>query len=139
MRFKRLVTLFCAVICVMSMVISVSASARASDQIGHYLIDVMSDNGQIYVDFSVSGTGSMDRVGCESIYIYESAGSRWIEVENFDENDSGMSTRNARRYSNMITADCEIGTRYKVEVTISAEDSAGRDTRSKTFYVTGQA
>ena len=39
----------------------------------------------------------------------------------------------------MISADCEVGIRYKVKVTIFAEDSAGRDTRSQTFYVTGQA
>ena len=60
-------------------------------------------------------------------------------AESFDENDTGMSRSNTAKYSNMITADCEVGTPYRVEVTIFAEDSAGRDTRSQTFYVTGQA
>ena len=50
-----------------------------------------------------------------------------------------MSEKNARKFVNMVSADCKVGTRYKVVVTIFAEDSAGRDTRSQTFYVTGQA
>ena len=79
----------------------------------------------------------MDRIGCESIYIYDRSSGDL--VESFDENDTGMSRSNTVRYANMITADCEVGTRYRVEVTIFAENSAGRDTRSQTFYVTGQA
>lgn len=135
MRYKRVISLFCAIICMMTMV--VSASARASDQIGNYLIKAKSDDGNIYVNFSVTGTGGMDRIGCESIYIYDRSSGDL--VESFDENDTGMSRSNTVRYANMITADCEVGTSYRVEVTIFAEDSAGRDTRSQTFYVTGQA
>lgn len=135
MRYKRVISLFCAVICMMTMV--VSASARASDQIGNYLIKAKSDDGNIYVNFSVTGTGGMDRIGCESIYIYDRSSGDL--VESFDEYDTGMSRSNTAKYANMITADCEVGTSYRVEVTIFAEDSAGRDTRSQTFYVTGQA
>ena len=79
----------------------------------------------------------MDRIGCESIYIYDRSSGDL--VESFDENDTGMSRSNTAKYANMITADCKVGTSYRVEVTIFAEDSAGRDTRSQTFYVTGQA
>ena len=135
MRYKRVISLFCAVICMMTMV--VSASARASDQIGNYLIKAKSDDGNIYVNFSVTGTGGMDRIGCESIYIYDRSSGDL--VESFDEYDTGMSRSNTAKYANMITADCKVGTSYRVEVTIFAEDSAGRDTRSQTFYVTGQA
>ena len=135
MRYKRVISLFCAVICMMTMV--VSASARASDQIGNYLIKAKSDDGNIYVNFSVTGTGGMDRIDCESIYIYDRSSGDL--VESFDEYDTGMSRSNTAKYANMITADCEVGTSYRVEVTIFAEDSAGRDTRSQTFYVTGQA
>lgn len=139
MKFKKLISVLCVLVCIFSVNTSAFASTYASYQIDDYLMDVSSDSSQIYVDFSVTGTGSMEKIGCESIYIYENSGSRWVEVESFDENDSGMSRENARRYVNMITADCKAGTRYKVEVTIFAEDSAGRDTRSQTFYVTGQA
>ena len=102
MRYKRVISLFCAIICMMTMV--VSASARASDQIGNYLIKAKSDDGNIYVNFSVTGTGGMDRIGCESIYIYDRSSGDL--VESFDENDTGMSRSNTVRYANMITADC---------------------------------
>lgn len=135
MRYKRVISFFCVIVCMMTMVIS--ASARASDQIRSYLMQAKSDDGNIYVNFSVTGNGGMDRIGCESIYIYDRSSGDL--VESFDENDTGMSRSNTARYANMITADCEVGTSYRVEVTIFAENSAGRDTRSQTFYVTGQA
>lgn len=135
MRHKRIISLFCAVICMMTM--TISAFARASDQIRSYLIEAKSDNENIYINFSVTGNSRMDRIGCESIYIYDRSSGDL--VESFDENDTGMSRSNTAKYSNMITADCEVGTSYRVEVTIFAENSAGRDTRSQTFYVTGQA
>lgn len=136
MKAKKLISLFCVVACVFSMMM-LPVSARASDQIDDYLVEVKSEDGQIYINFSVSGTGTMDLIGCESIFIYDRNSVRL--VESFDENDDGMSRSNTFRYANMISADCEVGTRYKVKVTIFAEDSAGRDTRSQTFYVTGQA
>jgi hypothetical protein len=33
---------------------------------------------------------------------------------------------------------CKSGVEYRVSVTVFAENSAGRDTRSKTVYVTGK-
>lgn len=137
MKRKKLIVIFFTFICMLAMAIPSFASMRASDQIRDYLVDVKSDNGEIYIDFSVTGKGGMDRIGCESIYIYESSNGRL--VESFDENDSGMSRSNTVRYTNMITADCNAGTRYRIEVTIFAENSAGRDTRTQTLYVTGQA
>ena len=135
---KKLLLLFCAVVCLASMVIPTFAQTnRASDQISDYWIVTTSSDSEINVDFSVTGTGSMNQIGCESIYIYESNSGRL--VENFDENDSGMSKRNARKFANMVSANCNVGTRYRVVATIFAENSAGRDTRSQTFYVTGKA
>ena len=138
MKRKKLISLFCSVVCVVLMAVPVLA--RASGQITGYFMDVMSSDSQIKVDFSVNGTGVMDRIGCESVYLYESSGSRWVEVDHLDENDSGMSRSNARTYSNLVDLDCEVGVRYKVVVTVFAEDSAGqRDAREQTFYVTGAA
>ena len=137
MKFKKLTSMFCVLICIFAVTTSAFASTYASGQINDYLVSVSSDNGQIYVDFSVTGTGSMKEIGCESIYIYESSSGRL--VESLNENNAGMSTKNARRYANVGSADCEVGVRYRVVVTIFAEDSASRDTRSKTTYVTGQA
>lgn len=137
MKRKKLLVIFFTFICMFAMAIPSFASVKASNQIRDYLVDVKSDNRKIYIDFSVTGKGGMDRIGCESIYIYDRSSGDL--VKSFDENDTGMSRSNTVRYANMITADCEVGTRYRVEVTIFAENSAGRDTRSQTFYVTGQA
>ena len=134
MKHKKLLSLFCAVVCMMTMVIP--SFARASTQINDYWVDVISDDGQIYIDFSVSGTGTMEKIGCESIYIFEDSGRL---MDSFDEDDTGMSRSNTVRHANTITADCDDGVRYRVIVTIFAEDSAGRDTRKQTFYVAGQA
>ena len=135
---KKLLFLFCVIVYLVSMVIPTFAQTnRASDQISDYWVVTTSSDREINVEFSVTGTGSMNRIGCESIYIYENSSGRL--VENFDENDYGMIEKNARKFVNMVSADCKVGTRYKVVVTIFAENSAGRDTRSQTFYVTGQA
>ena len=133
MKMKRLISFFCATICMMTM--TLQAFARASDQLEDYWMEAGTSNGQIYVEFMVAGTGSMDRIGCESIKVYENANGRWDEIESRGEFDSGMSQMNARKHSNTIYIDGEIGGYYKVVVTIFAEDENGRDSREETFYV----
>mgnify|MGYP005786853477 FL=1 len=137
MRCKKMISLFCIVACMLTMVIP--AFARASDQIDDYYMKVKSSEGQIKINFSVSGPNIMNSIGCESIYIYEDNGGDWIDTKHLDEDDSGMSEGNVRRLTNTINIGCKVGVRYKVVVTIFAEDSAGRDSRQQTFYVTGAA
>ena len=78
----------------------------------------------------------MNELGCESIYVYEVGKS--IPVESWDEDDYGMTRSNGFAYSHTIYCDSEKDVEYKVVVTIFAEDDDGRDSRSKTFYVTGE-
>lgn len=80
----------------------------------------------------------MNKLGCESIKVYEKSGSRWISCETWDEDDTGMSRSNGAMYANTIYCDGDADVEYKVVVTIFAENDAGRDTRSQTFYVTGK-
>ena len=134
MTKRRFLVLFMAVIFMFTM--SVSAMARASDQIGSYDIDVAPFSAEIEVYFSVFGAGPMNKIGCESIYVYEVGDL--TPVESFDEYDAGMSRRNGFSHTNSIYFDSEKGVEYKVVVTIFAEDDDGRDSRSKTFYVTGE-
>ena len=134
MTKRRLLVLFMAVIFMFTM--SVSAMARASDQIGSYDIDVAPFSDEIEVYFSVFGAGMMNKIGCESIYVYEVGDL--TPVESFDEYDAGMSRRNGSSHTNSIYFDSEKGVDYRVVVTIFAEDDDGRDSRSKTFYVTGE-
>ena len=134
MTRKRIAALFTAVVFMFLM--SVSAAARASDQIGSYDIDVMPLSGRLEIYFHVSGAGIMSKIGCESIYVYEVGDL--TPVESFDEDDIGMSRKNGGAYANSIYCDSEKGVDYRVVVTIFAENDAGRDSRSKTFYVTGE-
>ena len=80
----------------------------------------------------------MNKIGCESIEVYEKEGADWQLVESLDEDDEGMSSTNVPRHRNDIACDGEAGVEYKVVVTIFAENDAGRDTRTKTSYVTGR-
>ena len=111
---------------------------RASDQIISYYIEVTTDPGKINVEFSVTGVGRVDKLGCESIYVYAKQDSRWRLVEAWVEDDEGMSVSNDFVHTNAIFCNGTAGVEYKVVVTIFSENSLGRDTRSETTYVTGE-
>ena len=95
-------------------------------------------SGTLNVKFSVSGTSMREKIGCESIKVYEKSGTQWTLVDSTDEDDLGMSRYNSRSQKNTIQFDGESGVEYKVSVTVFAENSEGRDTRTETFYVTGR-
>ena len=129
----------CVALCLMAMLVPASAfDTRASEQIYYHSIDASASGGQIVTRFSVMGNVPMDKLGCQSIKIYEKRGSSWISVASFDEDDAGMSRTNGTRHSNSISWSCKSSVEYRVSVTVFAEDSAGRDTRSKTVYVMGK-
>lgn len=139
MKRTKLIASLCALVCVMMMLLPTYATEmRASDQITRYSIDVTSSSGEIDIVVSVRGVGVSTKLGCESIEVYEKSGSRWVLAESFDEDDPGMSDYNAMAYLNVISCDCDPGTEYKVVVTIFAVNSAGRDSRTHTYYVTGE-
>ena len=127
-------------VCALFMVISPFAAARASSQIDIYTMDVTATrNGRIAIMFSVTGAGFMDRLGAESIYIYESESTGWEKVDSFDADDPGMTASNAAQYGNTKYLYGKPSTEYKIVVTIFAEDKNGdSDSRSKTFYVTAR-
>lgn len=114
---------------------AVSLSApRSSEYISSSFINVSREgNGQFSITFSVYGTGKMTRIGAKSIVISEKVGSRWSEVISYDQYDSGMSRTNATSYANTIYFNGDIGTEYRFEVTVFAQDSSGSDTESETF------
>lgn len=139
MKKSRIASLFCAVFCIISLAIPAFAvEMRASDQISAYDIGVTTSSGSIDVEFSVMGTGMMDKLGCQSIYVYRKDGTSWVYAGGRTESSTGMSKTNKAGHSNTISLSGTAGTQYRVEVTIFAENSAGRDTRSQTFYVTGK-
>ncbi len=130
-----------AFILVITLLISTQAFAfefRASDQIGSYSIDIATSSGKIRVTAYVFGNGSMNKIGCESIEIYDKNGSRWDSYVDLDEDDDYMSSTNIHAYAHTFEFDATKNVEYMVSVTIFAENDDGRDTRSKTEYVTGR-
>lgn len=137
MKGKRFFTLM--ITFVFALVLCVPAFARASENIQLFFIDVTPDSdGIIVIDFSVTGTKTMDAIGAESISIYRESGSHWISEEAFYRDDRGMSGENRLKYGNVIYYDGESGARYKVVVEVFAENGSSYDSRSKTVYVTAR-
>ena len=140
MKRNRFVAMIMAVICICLMIVpAVAVQTRASDQIMKYSVDVTPCGIVLTVRFSVTGTGVKSKLGCESINVYQKSGSSWKLSESWSESDTGTTKKNTTLYVNTITCGGKAGTEYKVVVTIFAEDSAGRDSRTTTTYVTGKA
>jgi len=141
MKLKRFLPIFLAMVCAVTLCIPVvAAETRASSQIAVYNMKVTPISDALSIHFSVTGVGVVDKLGCESIYIYKLEGSKWVSVPDQTklEDDTGMSMENTYGHSNSIRCSSESGVSYKVVVTIFAENSKGRDTRSETFFVTGE-
>ena len=130
-----------ALILVFVMLLSFGALAvdsKASDQISLYDIRVTPTTGYINVKASVYGNGEMDKLGCESIYVYEYRSAAWTLVGHDDESDPDMYIEDAPGYLVNKHYDTRAGREYKVVVTIFAEKDGVRDTRTKTLFVTGE-
>ncbi|MEJ8727602.1 hypothetical protein WKS99_00975 [Flintibacter sp. HCN-6482] len=137
--FRIMVTTICCLSVLYTSIFAIDFSnSRASDQIISYYIEVSTDPGRINVEFSVTGKGRVDKIGCESIYVYANQNSKWRLVEAWVEDDEGMSNSNTVGHSNVIFCNGTAGVEYKVVATIFSENSLGRDTRSETTYVTGE-
>lgn len=130
-----------ALVLVIAIVLSVPVFAvedRASDQISRHDIRVTPMDGQIVIKASIYGNGPMNKLGCESIYLYKQYGSAWISNEWLLEDDYNMYNTNSAGHAANYFFDSEPGVRYKVVITMFAENDEGRDTIEETFYVTGK-
>lgn len=137
MKKVRVIAFILVIACFMSLS-AFAIQTRASDQISSYSINITANTGSIKVKISVSGTGTMDKIGCESIEIYKKVGSRWDYVTSLDEDDTNMSNTNIHAHAQSFYFDTVKNVEYMVSVVIFAENDDGRDTRSKTEYVTGK-
>ena len=138
MKKTKLIALVLSVMSIALMIgHSFAAEVRASDQISIYAMDVYTGGSVLDIEFYIGGKGLMDKIGCESIYVYEKVNGRWSYVTERLENYAGMSVTRSGSHANMITIDCDEGVEYKVVVTLFSENSAGRDTRTEVFFVTG--
>ena len=79
MKKNKIIAFICAAICTVMLVIpAFAANTRASDQIRAYMMDTIVTEGAINIEFSMTGKHIMDKLGCESIYIYKKVGTAWV-------------------------------------------------------------
>lgn len=137
MKKVRIIALALACMVILS-VSALAVESRASDQIYRYDIVVTPMSGYINVKASVYGNGLMDKLGCQSVYVYEENGTYWDLIDSDLESASNMCTKNALGHIANKQYDTEKGKEYKVVVTIFAEKDGVRDTRTQTFSLTGK-
>lgn len=99
------------------------------------------DDGRIYVDFHVFGTGTMDVIGATKVLIqenYESGDeSGWITVGYFDsETTPSLLTTNNYLYGSTVSCPRVAGKQYRGKITVYAEkDGKGNSRVYTTAYV----
>lgn len=128
----RIVSVLMLMIYVLS--ISAQAATNASDQIFGYEAEAVAcGGGKIAIGFSIEGTGFMNSIGAEKIYIYDPDGRL---VGFFLKSDEGMTASNKVSHGATKYFYGTVGVEYKVVVTVFAEDDDGSDSRKITCYVT---
>lgn len=116
---------------------SFATDTRASEQIHMHLVYAVAEPGQIYVEASIYGNGIMDKIGCQSINIYEDDNGWWSLCYSLFEDDEDMSSEDTYGHIYANTFESEVGVDYYVLITVFAENENGRDSRTYEYYVTG--
>lgn len=124
-----------AFILVISALLSIGALAAynppdspdASAYISSYSVSIINGgSGQLKVDFDVTGTGTMAKIGATCIKIYTCSGSHIATIWNFNPGRSGMLGSNKIYHSDVETYAVTPGS-YYAKVSIYAKNSSGSD------------
>ena len=131
---------FIAIILIISVLFSISAIAAyippdspdASAYISSYSVSIINGgSGKLKVDFAVTGTGVMSRIGATCIKIYKCNGSYVGTIWHTDSGRSGMMKSNDYYHTDVETYTVTPGS-YYVVVTVYAKNSSGSDALSVT-------
>lgn len=102
-------------------------SPDASAYISSYSVSIINGgNGKLKVDFDVTATGVMTKIGATCIKIYTCSGSHIATIWNTDSGRSGMLGSNDYYHSDVETYTVTPGS-YYVVVTVYAKNSSGFD------------
>lgn len=113
-------------------------SPDASAYISSYSVSIINGgNGKLKVDFDITGTGYMTKIGASCIQIYKSNGTHVATIWHTDSGRSGMMGSNKIYHSDVETYTVTPGS-YYVKITFYAKNSSGWDaitaqTTSKTI------
>ena len=128
----------CVLLLGVYLVVPVAASMKASDIImSHSCKATAKGNGKIAVTFSITAKYPVSQIGAKSMYFFANDNGNWTFEESFDKEDTDMVRNNKGIHGGTIFYQGTSGVRYKVVVTLFAEDSDGTsDARTYTMYVT---
>ena len=113
-------------------------SPDASAYISSYSVSIINGgSGKLKVDFDITGTGTMTKIGASCIKIYKSNGTHVATIWHTDSGRSGMMGSNKMYHSDVETYTVTPGS-YYVKITFYAKNSSGWDaitaqTTSKTI------
>ena len=107
---------------------------KASDYIVSYAASTTANSSNlITVSFSVTGNGTMDKIGSTIIYLYETNGNSTSLVKTFTESThSNMTSTNKTIYTSSVTYQGTAGRSYYALVYVYAGKDGKGDTRLKT-------
>ena len=127
---KRVISVFLAVI-ILTAILAIPASARASNQIASYSIGIVPQgSGKVQVTVNVNGTHrNMTRIGFPSIALYErvNSGGSWSPVFSTGPHYNPNATAGSHTYT--FTYQGVAGRQYYSYSTFFARDADGSDTR----------
>ena len=86
----------------------------------------------VKVNFSIVGTGTMDKIGVKYVYLYEKNGNSWNLVETIDYTDpdyaSTMMDSNTGAHAGYLSYSGYANKNYYADVRFYAEKNGGSDT-----------
>lgn len=130
---KKILAILLTAILATSM-LTICAGARASDQIDSgWAVAQASSDGSILVEFQVTGTGLMSKLGANLVTLYEKKDNDWLAIETLTSSDyPELFTSNSRSYNSVVTFDGVRGRQYYAKVSVFASDENGTDYRTYT-------
>ena len=102
---------------------------------GEVMEATANDAGEITVTYHVSGKGEVRALGAEEISIWKQVGGAWIEAVRYDETNPALWKAGEENYGGQIIYQGRPGGVYRVELTVFAENQAGRDSRTATIPI----
>jgi len=135
--YKKSFRLF-SIILILTALFSAGASAAyippdspdASAYISSYSVSIINGgNGKLKVDFDITGTGYMTKIGASCIQIYKSNGTHVATIWHTDSGRGGMMGSNKIYHSDLETYTVTPGS-YYVIITFYAKNSSGHDSQS---------
>ena len=87
-------------------------------------------SGQLRVNYSITGTSSMDTIGVSKIEIYYSSGKKYTTI--WGSTSNGLLKQNRATAQDVYTLSLTSGTSYYCKVTLYAAKDGGWDSRTIT-------